>query len=146
MGLYRTDLERLGMLASDSWRACRLVVDTGLHAMGWTRQRAIDFMVEHTPVSVEEIVVEVDRYIGMPAQALAYKVGQREIFRLRDVARDRLGHRFDIKGFHDAVLGGATISLPVLRPRIADWLAPGRQRWQAGPARYRRRVSCSPRW
>ena len=121
MGLYRTDLDRLGMLASDSWRACQLVVDTGLHAMGWTREQAIAFMVEHAPVSAEEIVVEVDRYIGLPGQALAYKVGQREILALRDDARRALGDRFDIKAFHDRVLGGATISLPVLRTRIADW-------------------------
>ena len=87
MGLYESDLDRLGMLASDSWRACRLVVDTGLHARGWTRQQAIDFMVAHAPVSRDEIVVEVDRYIGIPGQALAYKVGQREILRLRAEAR-----------------------------------------------------------
>jgi uncharacterized protein (DUF885 family) len=119
MGLYESDLDRLGMLASDSWRACRLVVDTGLHAMGWTRQQAIDFMVDHAPVNREEIVVEVDRYIGMPGQALAYKVGQREILRLRDDARSALGARFDIRAFHDAVLGGATISLRVLQRRVA---------------------------
>jgi uncharacterized protein (DUF885 family) len=107
------------MLASDSWRACRLVVDTGLHAMGWTRQQAIDFMVDYAPVNREEIVVEVDRYIGMPGQALAYKVGQREILRLRDDARSALGARFDIRAFHDAVLGGATISLRVLQRRVA---------------------------
>ncbi|HEX6418246.1 MAG TPA: DUF885 domain-containing protein, partial [Acidimicrobiales bacterium] len=82
MGLYATDVDRLGMLASDAWRACRLVVDTGLHALGWTRQQAIDFMTAHAPVNRDEIVVEVDRYIGMPGQALAYKVGQREILRL----------------------------------------------------------------
>ncbi len=123
MGLYETDLDRLGMLASDSWRACRLVVDTGLHALGWTRQQAIDFMVAHAPVSHDEIVVEVDRYIGIPGQALAYKVGQREILRLRSHARDALGPAFDIKGFHDAVLGGATISLRVLQARVARWLA-----------------------
>ena len=125
MGLYQTDLDRLGMLASDSWRACRLVVDTGLHALGWTRQQAIDFMNAHAPVSREEIVVEVDRYIGMPGQALAYKVGQREILRLRDEARAKLGPGFDIKAFHDAVLGGATISLRLLRDRVASWAADG---------------------
>ncbi len=125
MGLYRTDLDRLGMLASDSWRACRLVVDTGLHALGWTRQQAIDFMNAHAPVSRDETVVEVDRYIGMPGQALAYKVGQREILRLRDEARAKLGPGFDIKAFHDAVLGGATISLQVLRDRVASWAAGG---------------------
>jgi uncharacterized protein (DUF885 family) len=132
MGLYRSDLDRLGMLASDSWRACRLVVDTGLHAMGWTRQQAIDFMNTHAPVSREEIVVEVDRYIGMPGQALAYKVGQREILRLRDEARGALGSAFDIKAFHDAVLGGATISLRVLRDRVGAWSA-SRQAPGAGP-------------
>jgi uncharacterized protein (DUF885 family) len=118
MGLYESDVDRLGMLASDSWRACRLVVDTGLHTMGWTRQQAIDFMRANAPVNREEIVVEVDRYIGMPGQALAYKVGQREILRLRDEARDALGPDFDIKAFHDTVLGAATISLRVLRDRV----------------------------
>jgi uncharacterized protein (DUF885 family) len=123
MGMYADDLDRLGMLSSDAWRACRLVVDTGLHARGWTRQQAIDFMVENMPVDLETITVEVDRYIGMPGQALAYKVGQREILKLREQARQQLGDRFDIKGFHDAVLGGATISLPVLRDRVASFIA-----------------------
>jgi uncharacterized protein (DUF885 family) len=132
MGLYGSDLDRLGMLASDSWRACRLVVDTGLHAMGWTRQQAIDFMNVHAPVSREEIVVEVDRYIGMPGQALAYKVGQREILRLRDEAQAAQGPDFDIKAFHDTVLGGATISLRVLRDRVGAWSAGG-QAPGAGP-------------
>ena len=132
MGLYESDLDRLGMLASDSWRACRLVVDTGLHAMGWTRQQAIDFMNAHAPVSRDEIVVEVDRYIGMPGQALAYKVGQREILRLRDEARAARGGDFDIKAFHDTVLGGATISLRVLRDRVRAWSAGG-QAPGAGP-------------
>src|ERR687898_892540 len=123
MGLYESDLDRLGLLASDSWRACRLVVDTGLHAMGWAPPQAIDFMIEHMPVDQDTITVEVDRYIGMPGQALAYKVGQREILRLRDDARTTLGDRFDIKGFHDAVLGAATVSLPVLRRRVGSWVA-----------------------
>ncbi len=121
MGLYRTDIDRLGMLASDSWRACRLVVDTGLHAMGWSRQRAIDFMVEHAPVSHDEIVTEVDRYIGMPGQALAYKVGQREILRLRADAEARLGAEFSLPAFHDVVLAAATVSLAVLAERVEAW-------------------------
>ena len=123
MGLYADDLERIGMLAADSWRACRLVVDTGLHVLGWGRQQAIDFMVANAPVTVAEIEVEVDRYIGMPGQALAYKVGQREIFRLREEARARLGSRFDIKAFHDVVLGSSSVSLPVLRDLVGDWVA-----------------------
>ena len=114
MGLYGDDLERIGMLAADSWRSCRLVVDTGLHALGWGRQQAIDFMAANAPVSAGEIEVEVDRYIGMPGQALAYKIGQREIFRLRADARRRLADRFDIRSFHDVVLGSSSVSLPVL--------------------------------
>jgi uncharacterized protein (DUF885 family) len=123
MGLYESPLDRLGMVASDGWRACRLVVDTGLHAMGWSRQQAIDFMVKHMPVDLDTITIEVDRYIGMPAQALSYKVGQREILRLRSDARLALGDRFDIKSFHDVVLGAATVSLPVLGRRVAEWVA-----------------------
>ena len=119
MGLYETDVDRLGMLANESWRACRLVVDTGLHAFGWSRQQAIDFMIEHVPVNRYEIEVDVDRYIGWPGQALAYKVGQREILRLRREASAALGSRFDIKAFHDALLGGGSVSLHVLRDRVA---------------------------
>jgi len=123
MGLYGDDLERIGMLAADSWRSCRLVVDTGLHALGWGRQQAIDFMTANAPVSVGEIEVEVDRYIGLPGQALAYKIGQREIFRLRAEARERLGAAFDVRAFHDAVLGSSSVSLPVLRQIVAGWVA-----------------------
>ncbi len=122
MGLYRDDLDRLGMLAADSLRACRLVVDTGLHALGWDRARAIDFMAANTPTSLEAVTVEVDRYIGMPGQALAYKLGQREILRLRQVARDRLDGGFDIKGFHDAVLGSGGVSLPILAELVDAWI------------------------
>src|SRR5581483_8937916 len=122
MALYAEDLERIGMLAADSWRSCRLVVDTGLHALGWGRQQAIDFMAANAPVSRAEIEVEVDRYLGIPGQALAYKVGQREIFRLRAEAGERLGARFDVSAFHDTVLGSASVSLPVLRQLVADWV------------------------
>ncbi|HVX19563.1 MAG TPA: DUF885 domain-containing protein [Acidimicrobiales bacterium] len=122
MGLYLTDLDRIGMLAADSWRACRLVVDTGLHALGWTRQQAIDFMAKYTPVSIEELTVEVDRYIAMPGQALSYKLGQREFFRLRGLAQQQLGDRFDIKGFHDTVLGSGAVSLPILGDLVDGWV------------------------
>lgn len=123
MGLYLSDVDRIGMLAAESWRACRLVVDTGLHALAWTRQQAIDFMAANTPVSVEELTVEVDRYIAMPGQALAYKLGQREIFRLRAEAQRLLGDRFDIKGFHDTVLGSGAVSLPILGDLVHDWVS-----------------------
>jgi len=122
MGLYTDDLERIGMLAADSWRSCRLVVDTGLHALGWGRREAIDFMAANAPVTMGEIEVEVDRYIGMPGQALAYKIGQREIFRLRAEAQQRLADRFDIRSFHDVVLGSSSVSLPVLRLLVDDWI------------------------
>lgn len=119
MGLYRDDVERIGMLAGDSWRSCRLVVDTGMHALGWTRQQAVDFMVAHAPVAIEEIHVEIDRYIAIPGQALAYKVGQLEIQRLRAAAEATAGPGFDIRAFHDAVLGSGSVSLPVLREVVA---------------------------
>lgn len=122
MGLYRTPVDRLGMLVNDAWRASRLVVDTGLHHLGWTRQQAIDHMVAHLPVGLDELTTEVDRYIAIPGQALGYKVGQREISRLRTEATARLGEAFDLPGFHDAVLGSATVSLPVLGAIVADWV------------------------
>ncbi|WP_245649628.1 DUF885 domain-containing protein [Nocardia shimofusensis] len=121
MGLYDDDLDLLGMLAGDSLRSCRLVVDTGLHAKGWSRQQAIDFMSAHTPNSIEEITVEVDRYIDIPGQALGYKLGQLEIQRQRARASERLGRRFDLRAFHDAVLAAGALTLPTLAA-IADTL------------------------
>jgi uncharacterized protein (DUF885 family) len=123
MGLYRTDLDRIGVLTGDSARCCRLVCDTGLHALGWSRDQAVDFMAAHTPVAREEVEIEIDRYVVWPGQALAYKLGQREILRLREKAEAALGDRFDIKGFHDTVLGSATVSLPVLASLVDDWIA-----------------------
>jgi uncharacterized protein (DUF885 family) len=128
MGLYSGDLDRFGILSYDAWRAGRLVVDTGMHALGWSRDRAIRFLVEHTALGENNIENEVDRYIVWPGQALAYKIGQLEILRLREMARDRLGARFDIKGFHDAALGSGAVSLPALAQLIEGWIteqAPG---------------------
>ena len=122
MGLYSGDMDRFGILSFDAWRAGRLVVDTGMHALGWTRQQAIDFLTEHSALGGNNIVNEVDRYIVWPGQALAYKTGQLEILRLRADARERLGDRFDIKAFHDAVLGAGAISLPALQGRVEEWL------------------------
>jgi uncharacterized protein (DUF885 family) len=119
IGLYSGDLDRLGVLSFDAWRACRLVVDTGMHALGWTRQQAIDFMLEHTALAPNNIVNEVDRYIVWPGQALAYKIGQLEILRLRAEAGKREGARFDIKRFHDAVLGHGALSLGTLREVVS---------------------------
>lgn len=123
MGLYTSDTDRLGMLSFDAWRASRLVVDTGVHAKGWSREQAAAFMVENTPLAENNIRNEVDRYISWPGQALAYKTGQIEIWRLRRDAEARLGERFDIKAFHDVVLGGGAVSLPVLGERVEAWVA-----------------------
>ncbi|MBI3553185.1 MAG: DUF885 domain-containing protein [Elusimicrobia bacterium] len=118
MGLYPDDLSRLGMLSGQSWRACRLVVDTGLHAFGWSRQKAVDFMKDNTAMSEDEIVAEVDRYTIWPGQALAYKIGQREIMALREDAKKALGKKFDIRKFHDEVLKNGAVPLSVLRQAV----------------------------
>jgi uncharacterized protein (DUF885 family) len=122
MGLYSGDLDRLGMLSFDAWRACRLVVDTGMHAMGWSRARAIGFMLEHSALAQNNIVNEVDRYLGRPAQALAYKVGQLTISRLRREAEERLGTAFDVRAFHDAVLGHGPLPLDTLAVAVESSL------------------------
>lgn len=115
MGLYSGDLDRIGIASFDAWRAARLVVDTGMHALGWPRSRAIAFMTEHTALGTNNIANEVDRYIAWPGQALAYKIGQLELLRLREEARERRGSGFEIRQFHDAVLAPAPLPLAVLR-------------------------------
>jgi uncharacterized protein (DUF885 family) len=122
MGLYSTDLDRLGMLAMDSLRAGRLVVDTGIHAKGWSREQAIRYLRDNTPLSDLEIAGEVDRYIGYIGQALSYMVGRLEIQRLRALAESRLGGRFDIRAFHDLVLGGGSLPLNVLDGVVVRWI------------------------
>ena len=121
MGLYSSDLMRIGMLSLDSLRAGRLVVDTGLHAMGWSRERAIRFMVDHSPLDQQVVTNEVERYIAYPGQALAYMVGRLEILRLRQEARDALGPAFDIRAFHDLVLGSGAVPLKVLDAMVRRW-------------------------
>jgi uncharacterized protein (DUF885 family) len=125
MGLYQNDLDRLGAASYDAWRGSRLVVDTGIHAMGWTRAQAEQFMREHTALTPENITNEVDRYISDPAQALAYKVGQLEILELRARAEKALGKRFDLRRFHDVVLGSGAVTLPVLERQVDDWIERG---------------------
>lgn len=127
IGLYSTPVDRLGMVASDAWRAVRLVVDTGIHHRGWSRARAIEFFTDHAPTSIETITGEVDRYISMPGQALAYKMGQREIFRLRDKAKSEMGDRFTYPEFHDVVLGNGSVPLPVLDWLVTDWIGSSRR-------------------
>lgn len=122
MGLYSSDLMLLGMLTMDSTRAGRLVVDTGLHAKGWSREQAVEFLRQNTPMPQVEIDNEVDRYLAYPGQALSYMVGRLEILRIREKARQALGDRFDIKAFHDLVLGGGALPLPVLDAVVDEWI------------------------
>ncbi len=123
MGLYTSDLDRIGKLSYDAWRASRLVVDTGLHALGWTRAQAEAYMHEHTALTEVNISNEVDRYIGWPGQALGYKVGQLEILKLRAEAEAALGPKFDLRGFHAAVLGVGAVTLPVLEEVVHAWIS-----------------------
>jgi uncharacterized protein (DUF885 family) len=122
-GLYSDDTQRLGMLGCAAWRAVRLVVDTGLHARGWSRDQARAFALAHSPMPPGFVDAEVDRYIAVPGQALGYLVGQREILRLRDHARSRLGAAFDLRDFHSAVLDHGSVPLTVLGRIVSDWTA-----------------------
>jgi len=122
-GLYSDDRQRLGMLGCAAWRAVRLVVDSGLHARGWSRARAREFALAHSPMPEAFVDAEIDRYIALPGQALGYLVGQREILRLRDDARARLGAAFDIRDFHSAVLDRGSLPLAVLGQVVESWVA-----------------------
>lgn len=123
MGLYSGDLDRMGMLSYDAWRASRLVVDTGIHAKAWTREQAENFMQVHTALTQGNIKNEVDRYISWPGQAVAYKTGQVEIFRLRAMAQEALGEAFVLADFHDTVLKQGAVTLPVLAAQVEAWIA-----------------------
>jgi uncharacterized protein (DUF885 family) len=122
MGLYDDPYDRMGQLAYEMWRAVRLVVDTGMHAKGWSRERAIAYFKDNTPKTEQDIVNEIDRYIGTPGQALAYKIGQMKISELRARARARLGDKFDLRDFNDAVLETGSVPLETLERHIEDWL------------------------
>jgi len=122
-GFYADPYSDFGRLTYEMWRACRLVVDTGIHAMGWTRQRAIDFMAGRTALSHHEITNEIDRYISWPGQALAYKMGELKIRELRARAEQSLGTRFDVRAFHDAVLANGAVPLDVLERQIDEFIA-----------------------
>lgn len=122
MGIYTTPYERFGQLTYSMWRACRLVVDTGIHAFGWSREKAVTFMEENTALSLHEINTEVDRYISWPGQALAYKIGELKIKALREKATHALGDEFDIRTFHEIILGKGTLTLPLMEQEVERYI------------------------
>ncbi len=122
MGLYDTPAKDMGRLSYEMWRATRLVVDTGLHSKGWSKQRAIDYMLDNTALTEANVEAEVNRYIANPGQALAYKIGELKIRELRKMASDRLGEKFDLGEFHDVVLGQGAVPLDVLEAQVKEWL------------------------
>ena len=123
MGAYQDDFSDFGRLVNEMWRAVRLVVDTGLHAKGWTEAQAIAYFIEKTPIAEEAIISEVRRYLVLPGQATAYKIGMLKILALRENAQQTLSDRFDIRGFHDTVLGGGAMPLAILERRVNDWVS-----------------------
>ena len=123
LGLYKDPYSRFGQLTYDMWRAVRLVVDTGMHYKGWTRQQAIDFFKDNAAKTEYDIVNEIDRYIAWPGQALAYKIGQLKILQIRSRAEVQLGDEFDIRAFHDELLGAGALPLDLLERRMDAWLA-----------------------
>lgn len=122
MGIYTTPYERFGQLTYSMWRACRLVVDTGIHAFGWSKEQAVEFMTANTALSFHEINTEVDRYISWPGQALAYKVGELKISELRQKAEDALGDQFDIREFHNIILQKGTLTLPLMEEEVTAYI------------------------
>lgn len=124
-GFYQDPLSDYGRLQADIWRAIRLVVDTGVHSKGWTRQQMVDYFHEHSAVDEPSVQAEVDRYIAWPAQALAYKSGQLKILELRERAKQKLGAKFDIRNFHDEVLDSGALPLDILEKRVDAWIAAG---------------------
>ena len=127
MGLYTTLYEEFGKLTYEMWRACRLVVDTGIHSKGWTRQEAVNFMASNTALSLHEINTETDRYISWPGQALSYKIGELKIRSLREKAENELGERFDIREFHEVILEQGTVTLSILEKRVNNFILDNRK-------------------
>ncbi|MDP5137137.1 DUF885 family protein [Rheinheimera baltica] len=123
MGFYQDPYSDFGRLTYETWRACRLVVDTGMHAMGWSRQQAIDYLADNTALSMAEVEAQIDRYITWPAQALSYKIGEIKIRQLRQQAQQQLGDKFDIRAFHDHLLASGSLPLDLLEELTVEWIA-----------------------
>lgn len=126
MGFYKDPYSDFGRLTFEMWRACRLVVDTGIHAKGWTRQQVIDYLSSHTALSIHDCTTETDRYISWPGQALAYKIGELKIKELRQKAQNTLGNKFDIRAFHDLILSQGTVTMPVLERIVEAYIQSAR--------------------
>jgi len=122
MDIYETPYENFGRLTYEMWRACRLVIDTGVHAFGWSRQQALDYLASNTALSIHEVTTEIDRYISWPGQALSYKLGEYTLWQLRREAESALGADFDIRAFHDFVLGLGSVTLEILQDEVRDWI------------------------
>jgi len=122
MGFYQSPYSDFGRLTYEAWRACRLVVDTGIHSMGWTRQQAIDYLAENTALSMPDVIGQIDRYISWPAQALSYKIGEIKIRQLRTTAEKMLGRKFDVRAFHDQMLKNGSLPMALLEELTMDWI------------------------
>jgi uncharacterized protein (DUF885 family) len=122
MGMYTTPYERFGRLTYEMWRACRLVVDTGIHSKGWSREKALNYLSSNTALSIHECNTEIDRYIGWPGQALSYKIGELKIKELRQRAEDKLGAKFDLRAFHELILSQGSVPLFILEELVDDWI------------------------
>ena len=123
MGIYETPYQDFGRLTYEMWRACRLVIDTGIHARGWGRKQSRDYLAANTALSLHEITTEIDRYISWPAQALSYKLGEYTIWQLRRDAQERLKAGFDLRAFHDFILSLGSVPLEVLKDEVGRWIS-----------------------
>jgi uncharacterized protein (DUF885 family) len=122
MGVYENAYQHFGRLSFEMWRACRLVIDTGIHAKGWSRQQALDYLASNTSLSPANVRAEVDRYIAWPGQALSYKMGEIKIRQLRAEAEQALGNRFDLRAFHDALLANGALPLDILEAEMTHFI------------------------
>jgi uncharacterized protein (DUF885 family) len=122
IGFYQDPYSDFGRLTYEAWRACRLVVDTGMHAKGWSRQQAVDYLADNTALSMADVIAQIDRYISWPAQALSYKIGEIKIRQLRAMAEEKLGDKFNIRDFHDQMLKNGSLPMDLLEELTVNWV------------------------